>query len=145
MHVSMYRVVSIAILNEEIVLPTTDRAGGLAGRFSTGRLVILVMPSNTDEPEVVRVSQKGQATIPKALREKFGIEAPGEVFVFEEGGRIVLEPVPTLEELQGIHASDREPGEAMAKARKMRAEDRRMEQEKADRLVKPHTGDEEEQ
>ena len=124
---------------------TTDRPGSLADRFSTGKLVILVMPSNTGEPEVVRVSQKGQATIPKALRKKFGIEAPGEVFVFEEDGRIVLEPVPTLEELQGIHAGDREPGEAMAKARKMRAEDRRMEQEKADRLVKRHTGDEEEQ
>lgn len=101
------------------------------------------MKSNTDEPEVVSVSQKGQATIPKALREKFGIEAPGEVFVFEENGRIVLEPVPTLEELQGIHAGDREPGEAIAMARELKAEDRRREEEKDDRLVERHTGGDE--
>ena len=41
------------------------------------------MASSTNEPRVVRVSQKGQATIPKGLREKFGIETPGEVFVYQ--------------------------------------------------------------
>ena len=55
------------------------------------------MSSSTDGPTVVRVSQKGQATIPKDLRERFGIDAPGEVFIYEEGGRIVVEPVPSLD------------------------------------------------
>ena len=90
--------------------------------------------SSTSEPAVVRVSRKGQATIPKPLREKFGIETPGEVFVYEEDGRIVLEPVPSLDELHGIHAGDHEPGEVLAKVREAREEERRREAERAERL-----------
>ena len=75
------------------------------------------MASSTQEPEVVRVSQKGQATIPKPLRDKFGIETPGEVFIYEEGERIVIEPVPELRQLHGIHADDAEPGEVLATVR----------------------------
>jgi AbrB family looped-hinge helix DNA binding protein len=96
------------------------------------------MSSNTEEPRVVHVSQKGQATIPKPLREKFGIEAPGEVFVYEDEGRIVVEPVPTLDDLHGIHAGDREPGEALAAARELRAAAREREAREADDLVKRH-------
>jgi AbrB family looped-hinge helix DNA binding protein len=90
--------------------------------------------SSTSEPVVVRVSRKGQATIPKPLREKFGIETPGEVFVYEEDGRIVLEPVPSLDELHGIHAGDHEPGEVLAKVRGAKEEERRREAERAERL-----------
>lgn len=96
------------------------------------------MSSSTREPEIVRVSQKGQATIPKALREKFGIETPGEVFVYEEADRIVIEPVPSLDELHGIHASDREPGEVLERARELREQEERREESSADRLVDRH-------
>lgn len=92
------------------------------------------MASNTKDPTVVRVTQKGQATIPKPLREKFGIETPGEVFIYGEGDRIIIEPVPTLEELHGIHAGDREPGEVLAKVSELKDEDQRREEERADRL-----------
>jgi len=92
------------------------------------------MASRTKEPEVVRVSQKGQATIPKPLREKFGIDTPGEVFIYEEGERIIIEPVPTLEELHGIHAGDREPGEVLEKVNDLKDEEKRREAERADRL-----------
>jgi AbrB family looped-hinge helix DNA binding protein len=80
------------------------------------------------------VSQKGQATIPKPLREKFGIETPGEVFIYEEGDRIIVEPVPSLEELHGIHAGDHEPGEVLAKVREMKDEEKRREDERFERL-----------
>jgi AbrB family looped-hinge helix DNA binding protein len=80
------------------------------------------------------VSQKGQATIPKQLRKKFGIETPGEVFIYEEGDRIIVEPVPSLEELHGIHAGDHEPGEVLAKVREMKDEEKRREDERAERL-----------
>jgi AbrB family looped-hinge helix DNA binding protein len=40
--------------------------------------------SRTDEPETTRVTDKGQTTIPKALREKYGIE-PGDEVVWVEG------------------------------------------------------------
>lgn len=92
------------------------------------------MASNTDEPTVVRVSEKGQATIPKTLREKFGIETPGEVFIYEEGDQIIIEPVPTLDELHGIHAGDREPGEVLAQVHEAKAEDKQREEDRADRL-----------
>jgi AbrB family looped-hinge helix DNA binding protein len=89
------------------------------------------MASSTDTPKVVRISQKGQATIPKELREKFDIETPGEVFVYEEGGRIVIEPVPSLDELHGIHAGDYERGEVIEKVREAKAEELQREEERA--------------
>lgn len=93
-----------------------------------------MMASSTEGPDVIRVTQKGQATIPKALREKYGIDAPGEVFVYEEDGRIVLEPVPSPEELQGIHDADREPGAVLDRVRELRSEEERREAERADRI-----------
>ena len=92
------------------------------------------MASSTNEPRVVRVSQKGQATIPKGLREKFGIETPGEVFVYEERGRIIIEPVPSPDELHGIHASEHERGEVLERVRKLKDEEKRQEEERVERL-----------
>jgi AbrB family looped-hinge helix DNA binding protein len=52
-----------------------------------------------------RVSEKGQVTIPKPMRERLGIR-PGEVVEFrEEPGRLVIEKAPTrdaLDELYGV-------------------------------------------
>jgi antitoxin PrlF len=97
------------------------------------------MVSSTNEPKVVRVSRKGQATIPKPLREKFGIETPGEVFIYEEGNRIVVEPVPSLEKLHGIHAGDHEPGEVLARVREMDEEEKRREEDETRRLVERYS------
>jgi len=53
--------------------------------------------------EVVKVSTHGQATIPKVFREKLGIDAPGRVrFVETEDGDVVIERVPTAEEMRGF-------------------------------------------
>ena len=92
------------------------------------------MASSTTEPRVVRVSQKGQATIPKGLREKFGIETPGEVFVYEERGRIIIEPVPSTDELHGIHAGEHERGEVLERVRELKDEQQRQEAERGERL-----------
>lgn len=92
------------------------------------------MSSKTTEPQVIRVSQKGQATIPKGLREKFDIETPGEVFVYEEGGRIVLEPVPSPDELHGIHADEYEDGEILERVREHKDAERQAEERRADRF-----------
>jgi AbrB family looped-hinge helix DNA binding protein len=80
------------------------------------------------------VSRKGQATIPKRLREKFGIETPGEVFVYEDQGRIVVEPVPDAEDLHGIHAGERERGAVLERVRELNGEEKRREDERAERL-----------
>ncbi|MDG5818661.1 AbrB/MazE/SpoVT family DNA-binding domain-containing protein [Natronococcus sp. A-GB7] len=101
------------------------------------------MASSTRDPEIVRISQKGQATIPKSLREKYGIDTPGEVFIYEEDERIVVEPVSSLEELNGIHApDDREPGDVTEDVREIKRNERQREQELADRL-RPEDADDE--
>jgi len=92
------------------------------------------MPSNTDGGEIIRVSKKGQATIPKELRKKFGIETPGRVYIHEEDGRIVVEPLPSVSEMQGVHAGRYERGEVLKHLREMTDEDKRLEQERDERL-----------
>jgi len=101
------------------------------------------MSSNTREPAVVRVSQKGQATIPKPLREKFGIDTPGEVFIYEDGERIIVEPVPSLAELGGIHADDDcDRGEMIETVRAHKRKERERDQERVDRLRSTATDNE---
>ncbi|EMA56136.1 AbrB/MazE/SpoVT family DNA-binding domain-containing protein [Halococcus thailandensis] len=92
------------------------------------------MASSTSEPEIIRVSQKGQATIPQRLREKFGIDTPGEVLVYEDEGRIIVEPLPPAEDLHGIHAGEHEPGEVLEKVREVNDEEKQREEEIAERL-----------
>jgi AbrB family looped-hinge helix DNA binding protein len=58
----------------------------------------------------VSVSPNGQATIPKEFREKLGIDTPGKVTFREtEDGTIVVERVPTAEEMQGFAAQSGDP------------------------------------
>lgn len=91
------------------------------------------MSSNTDDGEVIRVSKKGQATIPKDLRERFGIETPGKVLIHEEEGKIVVEPLPSVEEMQGAHAGRYEKGEVLEQLREMKEEDMELEDERTER------------
>ena len=59
------------------------------------------------EGTIVSLSRKGQATIPKELREKHGIEPGGKVRIREnDAGEIVVEPVPTLREFRGAATTD---------------------------------------
>ena len=92
------------------------------------------MPSNTDDGEVICVSRKGQATIPKGLRERFGIETPGKALIHEEKGKIVVEPLPSVEEMQGVHAGRYEKGEVLQHLQEMKEEDRQLERERDERL-----------
>ncbi len=87
------------------------------------------MPGKTGDGEVIHVSKKGQATIPKDLRERFGIETPGKVFIHEEEGKIVVEPLPAVEEMQGVHAGRYEKGEVLEHLQEMKEEDKRLERE----------------
>lgn len=85
----------------------------------------------TEKPagEVVKVSTHGQATIPKAFREKLGIDAPGRVrFVENDRGEVVVERVPSPEEMRGIaNVADDESDEQSATGmlREKRAADKR--------------------
>jgi AbrB family looped-hinge helix DNA binding protein len=92
------------------------------------------MSSNTGDGGVIRVSKKGQATIPKELRERFGIDTPGKVLIHEEDGKIVVEPLPSVEEMQGVHAGRYEKGEVLEHLREMNDEDKKLERERDERL-----------
>ncbi|MFB6162912.1 MAG: AbrB/MazE/SpoVT family DNA-binding domain-containing protein [Halococcoides sp.] len=92
------------------------------------------MSSHTDEGEVIRVSKKGQATIPKDLRDRFGIDTPGKVLIHEDNGKIVVDPLPSVEEMQGVHAGDYETGAVLDHLRAMRAADEDRERARDERL-----------
>lgn len=84
--------------------------------------------SKNSEERVVSVTERGQATIPKELREKHGIDAPGKVRVREnDDGDIVIESVPTLSEMRGAGSTD---GVGTARLR----EDRTAEQRRDEHL-----------
>ncbi|WP_458191121.1 AbrB/MazE/SpoVT family DNA-binding domain-containing protein [Haladaptatus sp. NG-WS-4] len=76
---------------------------------------------------VVRISRKGQATIPKSLREKYGIEIPGRVRFREEDGELVVEPVPTPNERFGSLGEDYERGEVITHHREEQTAERQAE------------------
>lgn len=95
------------------------------------------MESNTDDGAVIRVSKKGQATIPKDLRERFGIETPGKVLIHEEEGKIVVEPLPSVEAMQGVHAGQYEDGAVLEHLQAMKEEDKQLERED-DEMIDRH-------
>lgn len=49
---------------------------------------------------IIKVTTKGQATIPKKLREEFGISAPGRVKMDATEDGIIVEPVRSLDEME---------------------------------------------
>jgi AbrB family looped-hinge helix DNA binding protein len=70
--------------------------------FSTTYMSTTNGSDDGGEGKIVSLSRKGQATIPKELRDKHGIEPGGKVRIREnEEGEIVIEPVPTLREFRG--------------------------------------------
>jgi AbrB family looped-hinge helix DNA binding protein len=49
--------------------------------------------------EKSRVGSKGELFPPKEIREKLGLHAHKKVIYKVEGGRLIVEPVPSLEEV----------------------------------------------
>jgi AbrB family looped-hinge helix DNA binding protein len=55
-----------------------------------------------DDESRRKVGERGQVTIPKSVRERFGIRGGDEVVIHEEGGKIVIEsPVGREEVAEG--------------------------------------------
>ncbi|MCY4732335.1 AbrB/MazE/SpoVT family DNA-binding domain-containing protein [Natronomonas gomsonensis] len=46
-----------------------------------------------------KIGKRGQVTIPKELRERFGMKGGDDVVIHEEGGKLVIERSVTREEL----------------------------------------------
>jgi AbrB family looped-hinge helix DNA binding protein len=88
--------------------------------------------STTTDGQVVNLSQKGQATIPKQLREKHGIEPGSRVRIREnDNGEIVVEPLSSLQEFRGA-ATTAAQGTAILREERAVDEDRsqRLEQDR---------------
>lgn len=86
-------------------------------------------PKHDTEVKTVKVSGKGQTTIPKEIREDVGITPGGEVDIWVEDGRVIIEPFPSSpEELRGIHASDEDGPSIIEKSREWDAEERAREE-----------------
>ena len=63
--------------------------------------------SNSYSEQVVSVSARGQATIPKEFRDALGITTPGRVkFVRTESGDIVVRPIQSVTDLRGVLAGE---------------------------------------
>ncbi len=48
----------------------------------------------------ISITSKGQAFLPKSIRDQTGIKAGARAFVSIVNGKAVIEPAPTLEEIQ---------------------------------------------
>ena len=91
------------------------------------------MAVNDETRKFVRVTQRGQATLPKEWRERLGIDAPDEVVMLAVDDSIIVKPLRSLEDLAGRHGDALDEGEALAKLREWnKAEE---EHERADERV----------
>jgi len=93
--------------------------------------------TESERQQVVNVSKRGQATIPKEFRDELGIEAPGRVkFVRTEEGDIVVKPIQSLTDLRGILSgkTDEDGKTATEILREEREQDKQKDREMMDRL-----------
>jgi len=83
--------------------------------------------SSDSEPDreeyIAAVSKTARVTIPKPLREKHGISAPGEVaFVETQDGRMVVRPIGSMREFRGLprEGADDRPATAILREERNR-------------------------
>lgn len=99
------------------------------------------MAVNDDTRKFIRVTQRGQATLPKEWRERLGIGAPDEVVMIAVDDSIIVKPLRSLKDLEGRHGDALEEGEALAKLQEWREEE--TDHERADeRIHGLHAADE---
>lgn len=72
----------------------------------------------------VRVTRKGQVTIPKKYRDKYGIREGMRLGVKDGPRGIILRPVPRLEDLAGVDAGRLSPAKMRKKLDSLRMRDR---------------------
>lgn len=91
--------------------------------------------SDGSESAVVSVTKHGQATIPKAYRERLGIDAPGKVrFRLTEDGDVVVEPVPSAADMRGFARREGDSSTDEAASALLREKRRRDRQERESRF-----------
>jgi antitoxin PrlF len=71
---------------------------------------------------IVKVTRRGQTTIPVEFRQKLGIEEGDELAVEITDKGILFKPIPKLEELAGVDAKYGTPEELKKELEKLREE-----------------------
>jgi AbrB family looped-hinge helix DNA binding protein len=71
---------------------------------------------------VVRVTRKGQTTIPVKLRQKLGINQGDELMVEVENDQLVFTPIRKLEDCAGIYAKYAHPEDIKKEIDQLREE-----------------------
>ena len=84
------------------------------------------MKKMASRPAVVQLSPRGQVTLPAGLRKTLGLESGSTLTIFEEEGRLILEPAAVVavelysgnrvDEFRGASALNRDQ---VARARKI--------------------------
>jgi antitoxin PrlF len=72
--------------------------------------------------KIVKVTRKGQTTIPAEIREKLGIKEGDDLAVEAMDNQIVFKPLPKLEDMCGIFAGHADVEELKKEIDKMREE-----------------------
>jgi len=72
--------------------------------------------------QVVKVTRRGQTTIPRDFREKYGIREGDRILVEDRDGELVIRVIPKLEALAGIYAKYGRKEELKKKLEKLREE-----------------------
>jgi len=72
--------------------------------------------------KIVKVTRKGQTTIPAEIREKLGIKEGDELAVEAIDQQIVFKPIPKLEDCGGIFAGEANVTELKKELDKLREE-----------------------
>lgn len=72
--------------------------------------------------KIVKVTRRGQTTIPLEFRKRYGIKEGDELMVEEREGGILFRPLPKLEELAGIDSEFGDPEELKKEVEELREE-----------------------
>ena len=72
--------------------------------------------------KTVKVTRKGQTTIPAKIRKEIGIKEGDDLAVEAVDGQIVFRPIPKLEDMCGIFAGHADVAELKKEIDRMREE-----------------------
>ena len=73
---------------------------------------------------IVKVTIKGQITIPASYRKKYKIREGVKIAFKDEHGKLVIEPITPIEDLAGVDAGKKRMTAAKKMLDRMRLEDR---------------------
>lgn len=73
---------------------------------------------------IVKVTRKGQITIPASYRKKYKIREGLKIAFKDEHGKLVIEPITPIEDLAGVLAGKKRMTAAKKMLDRMRLEDR---------------------